>query len=273
MIANQLDTSAPPEIPNTPETPETPQIPKKEPASARKLASSRANGAKSKGPVTPEGKTRSSRNALRHGLAAEVVVMDNEDDGQYDARLEAYLQTFQPSNIVEFDLVEELAAAKWNQRRALGMQAALLDIHAAKQRSGLAEEYVELSVAARSAFSIEHSVDRNHTFHLLVRYESHHSHQYIRSLSTLLKLRNQAPIEERNEPNPESERPKSQSAPAVEAPTDLQPALNPAGPPPIENQPRAKRHDWSNSQESLANAPTHDGGKRTTDHHLRPKPS
>ena len=58
--------------------------------SARAEAS-RSNGTKSKGPKTPEGKARSSQNALKHGFRAEKYVVLRDEDAAAFAALEAAL--------------------------------------------------------------------------------------------------------------------------------------------------------------------------------------
>ncbi|WP_159709899.1 hypothetical protein [Geminicoccus flavidas] len=73
----------------------------------------RRNGARSAGPVTPEGKAASARNAVRHGLCARSRrFLPGEDEGEFRRRREALLQQYAPG--AEPDrvlLVDQLA---WN---------------------------------------------------------------------------------------------------------------------------------------------------------------
>src|SRR5215213_5819039 len=56
----------------------TTTMPAPRPRSPAQVEASRRNGARSRGPVTPEGKAQSSRNTLKHGLTAmhHLVVED-----------------------------------------------------------------------------------------------------------------------------------------------------------------------------------------------------
>jgi hypothetical protein len=50
------------------------------PVSTARAEASRRNGARSRGPRTPEGKARSSQNALKHGIRAQkFLVLPDED--------------------------------------------------------------------------------------------------------------------------------------------------------------------------------------------------
>ena len=54
-------------------------------SSLKQIEANRRNALKSTGPTTPEGKERSRRNALRHGLTAETVIAALEDAEDYQA--------------------------------------------------------------------------------------------------------------------------------------------------------------------------------------------
>ena len=86
-------------------------------SSDRKIAANRANGAKSKGPVTPEGKRRSSQNSVRHGVLANTVLLDHEERRFFDELIQGLEADLQPQGTLESTLVETMAVARWRQMR------------------------------------------------------------------------------------------------------------------------------------------------------------
>lgn len=77
----------------------------------------RENAQKSTGPRTREGKAASSKNAFKHGIYSEEVVIPGEDPARYEALLADLRAEHQPSTPTEELLVEELAQHYWHIRR------------------------------------------------------------------------------------------------------------------------------------------------------------
>ena len=72
---------------------------------AAQSAASRANGARSHGPATPEGKARSALNGTRHGLrGATFALLPDEDPAEWAAVLAGYLARVRPADAAELAL-------------------------------------------------------------------------------------------------------------------------------------------------------------------------
>src|SRR3954454_3985880 len=88
---------------------------------------SRANGARSRGPATPEGKARSALNGTRHGLRGTIfALLPSEDTAAWAAVLDGYLARFRPDDEAELRCVERLAACDWREARLLQLEAEML---------------------------------------------------------------------------------------------------------------------------------------------------
>jgi hypothetical protein len=87
--------------------------------SAAQLTANRANGQFSPGPVTAEGKARSSRNAYRHGLTARIIALSEEDLPIYQALVQSFLDRYQPQTIDEHALVQIIADSHWKIDRSM----------------------------------------------------------------------------------------------------------------------------------------------------------
>jgi hypothetical protein len=83
-----------------------------------RAAINRRNAQKSTGPRTPEGKSRSRFNALKHGMTAKTLVLPDEDADVLQMRIETWIADLQPQNDVEQYLVEHAVQFSWKLERA-----------------------------------------------------------------------------------------------------------------------------------------------------------
>ncbi|HTP32422.1 MAG TPA: hypothetical protein VMJ75_09625 [Candidatus Acidoferrales bacterium] len=180
-------------------------------SSNRQINASRTNGALSKGPVTAEGKRRSSQNAISHGLFAKQIVLSEESEEGFRMVLNDHLRRFGGEEGVQHGVIEEMVAAWWRLRRAWAIETRMLEKEAAAQTSGdnldrLTTAFCHL--AAKPELALMH------------RYQTQLHLHYQRALQTVLFLHPAV----QNEPNPISEH---------------LPALEPAHPPLLEAPPDA----------------------------------
>ena len=96
--------------------------------SPAQIEASRRNGARSKGPVTPEGKAKASRNALKHGLTAmEHLVLEDEVPDALEALIDTVAEETGATSEIEHRLARRLAIAFWKSERADKVETALFD--------------------------------------------------------------------------------------------------------------------------------------------------
>ena len=114
--------------------------------SAARVEANRRNARKSTGPRTDAGKARAARNAARHGLAAEcMVVAPVEDVKEYQARMAAWKEHARPVGPIEEALIARACHAAWRLERAARQEAAVL-----RQRANAAAVALEQLERARA---------------------------------------------------------------------------------------------------------------------------
>jgi len=177
------------------------------PSSHRKIASARANAAKSQGPATETGKQSSALNALAHGLTARTVVLFNESADQYQTQLHDYLDHFRPQTKPESDLVHQLAAAHWRLARYASVESGLLEHRMQEQEERLSRDYGDIPDNHRLAIAFDALSGSHSSLALLNRYQARLHHEYHRLLKMLtqMQLAQARTPKLPNEPNPASE--------------------------------------------------------------------
>jgi hypothetical protein len=176
--------------------------------SDRRKKSSRANGAKSHGPTTPEGKKRSSQNALQHGLLARCLLFSGEDAANFQILMQNHERRFQPADGIEFGIIEEMCAAYWRLHRVWTIETHTLEHQFSIQPQG--EPFVRLINASHELAALPGTA-------LMQRYETRLQNMYARAIRTF-KILKTIPL-----PDQDDDFPYQENAPRIELPKEPSP--------------------------------------------------
>ena len=156
-----------------------------------KLASA-ANSAKCTGPRTPEGKPRSSQNSVRHGLLAQATALPSEQQEELAKLLAAYEARFQPADDIERHVIETMAMAEWRLERTRHFETAQL-AHASIKVQQTADEFTltlaQLYPAIFGAIALSKVGEQSNSLENMRRYEVTYSREYQRAFKTFKELR------------------------------------------------------------------------------------
>jgi hypothetical protein len=171
--------------------------------SPARAEASRKNGAKSKGPKTPEGKARSAQNALKHGLRAETIAVVGDEDPQEFAAFQATLMAdLAPEGVLQTTLASQVVYAAWRLERADRIEAELLT----HEREGVSGDEGDLDLALLH--------DSNGAFDMLLRYRASAQAEFFRMLRILQELQAETAAQQAHR------QPSQPEAPASEPPIE-----------------------------------------------------
>ncbi|MCC6586885.1 MAG: hypothetical protein IT168_09355 [Bryobacterales bacterium] len=156
----------------------------------RKRQAARANGAKSRGPVTAAGKAQSSQNAVKHGLTSAVtILLPGESEDQFRREHADLACTLQPVNDAEAKLVEDIANLQWQMSRAIRMNSHLLNLQMDAIADAVDQETIGASPEAQIALAFQNLVETSTALSTLDRHLAHlrRQHKYLRDELTRLQ--------------------------------------------------------------------------------------
>lgn len=91
-------------------------------ATQRQIAANRRNAVNSTGPKTPEGKLIVAKNAIKHGLFVDGLLLD-EDPESFARFKAATFDELCPEGVIECSLAERMTWEMWRMRRTPRLEA------------------------------------------------------------------------------------------------------------------------------------------------------
>ena len=119
-------------------------------ASEAQINANRENSKFSQGPVTAEGKSTCSKNALKHALTGRTVLLRADDLTAYENLCAILDQKFAPESDAEKLLVESIAETEWRLTRINVIHSGIFALGRLQHKDDFADE-ADLAPAERAA--------------------------------------------------------------------------------------------------------------------------
>ncbi|HEY3742988.1 MAG TPA: hypothetical protein VGL53_24245 [Bryobacteraceae bacterium] len=155
----------------------------------KRAMQARINGAKSKGPITPDGLAKSSKNAIRHGLTAnEHTLLEAEFADEYEEVYNAFIADLRPATKAELRLVEKIANIDWRAERLVMMETCVLNLETDLNGMQILERFERIDGIGLVVEAWKHSMSASHCLELLRRYMGTLQNEFNALLSNYFKL-------------------------------------------------------------------------------------
>src|SRR5947199_4259651 len=112
-----------------------------------KQTANQANAQLSRGPKTPEGKVKSSLNAVKTGLTGRTVLLHSDDAAVYQQHVRDYEKELRPVGQRECDLAQSIADSTWRLSRIPALEMAIY----AQGRTQFASHFEHEDISTRPA--------------------------------------------------------------------------------------------------------------------------
>ncbi|MBV9302788.1 MAG: hypothetical protein JOY62_10955 [Acidobacteriaceae bacterium] len=154
-------------------------------ASAARVTANRANSQLSTGPKTPEGKAKSSLNAVKSALTGRTVLLPSDDAAVYERHISRFASQFNPVGERETELVQSLADTQWRLNRIPSLEMGIYAVARLNFKNMFQEEQPEVREALIQAHTfITHQKQLNN----LSIQESRLRRNYQKDLTELRQL-------------------------------------------------------------------------------------
>jgi hypothetical protein len=184
-----------------------------------KSDTARANGAKSRGPKTPETRAISSQNAVTHGFTAcHTTLLKCENAAEFEETIASHFATYKPANPAQENLVNDMISAHWRIRRLHLVETQLVDLEMIRNRAEVDKTFTHPDANVHLAEGFRTLIEHARTLSHLSRYESRLYRIHDRAYRTLRELQIREPHRE-------------DLCASLESGPSPQPAIEPAPPP------------------------------------------
>lgn len=130
--------------------------------------------------------------APRHGFAARGILLFTDSKEEFDKYRQSYIETFQPANFLELEILDEMIFAKWQIMRSQSLYTAALDNCMFSHREKLIKQSPDLSntdITAQCARILHETDEYARNAELFQTRQHRIYHRYLKLLMDLQRAR------------------------------------------------------------------------------------